>query len=142
MKKSITKIITFDYGHKLINPKLSVDDNNKIYGKCFGGVDCVGHGHLGKLECTISGEVDGNGFIMNFVDLKNILQRCVIDKYDHKFINQVIPNVISTCENQIDYIWNDICEELIYYNKNNNTQVILEKLVFWETPTSCCTKEI
>ena len=128
MKKSICKIIEFEAAHKLWDPKLTNEQNRELYGSC-----CATHGHSYKLECCISGPVVSSGFIMNFKDLKNILQKEVLDKYDHAHLNQILAD-IPTCENQIDVLWEDISSRLPSF-------VTLEKLKLWETSNSFCVLE-
>lgn len=50
------------------------------------------HGHSYELHITVCGKVPENGyfsppgFLMDFKDLKRIVQRHIIDKFDHKII--------------------------------------------------------
>lgn len=137
MLVTIMKKIAFDSSHKLINKKLSEEENKKIYGKCYGDDVESSHGHRYFLETFIKGEIDENGFLMNFVDLKKILNKVIIEKYDHKNLNHIL-DCITTCENQIYIMWEDIEKEIEIFNKENNKKVFLYKLILWETPESCC----
>ncbi len=64
------------------------------------------HGHNFKVEVEIFGEVKENGMVMDFFDLKKIVNE-VISGFDHTFLNEQIE--IPTSEN----ICLKIYEELI-----------------------------
>lgn len=137
MKKTITKEFSFDMAHRLYDPELSEIDNGILYDKCFNI-----HGHTYKLFITVSGPLK-NGMVINFVDLKRIINENVVNKFDHKILltkgdrlikdlhnHAVIMDLPSTCENQIDIIWDLIVDDLMMYN------VTLEEIKLYETPTS------
>jgi len=76
-KIRITKLFSFEMAHALENHD----------GMCQNI-----HGHSYKLRVTIMGEpaVNGNspkeGMLMDFSDLKNIVNKCIIKKYDHALV--------------------------------------------------------
>lgn len=129
MKKTITKEFKFDSSHRLNNPDLSGEENKKIFGKCN---NLPSHGHTFRLFVTVSGE-EKNGMIINFTDLKKIVNEKVIDIFDHHFINDLIcmKGKITTCENIIEVIWGLLESPL------KNVNVRLTKLKLYETDTSC-----
>ncbi len=52
------------------------------------GLSAEQHGHTYRLEVTVRGEPDPkSGMVMNLVDLKAILQREVMSRFDHKDLN-------------------------------------------------------
>ena len=55
MKISLTRRYDFAASHRLHAPKLSAEENRRIYGKCN---NPYGHGHNYALEVTITGPVD------------------------------------------------------------------------------------
>ena len=115
----VTKIFTFDSAHKLEN---------------YEG-DCKYlHGHTYKLEITVRGTVDDRGMVIDFNDLKTAVKDRIIDKLDHRYLNDIFP-FNPTCENML--VW--IFEELESALKNNRHY--LQKVVLWETPTSFGTLE-
>ncbi len=57
------------------------------YGKC-----ARVHGHSYRLEVTVEGQVDDHGVIMDFADVKTAVNEAVIDKVDHRDLNEVIEN--------------------------------------------------
>ena len=139
--KSITKEFTFDMAHRLYDPSLSQIENANVFGKCFNI-----HGHTYKLFVTVEGELK-NGMIINFVDLKSIVNHQVIDTFDHTILltrgdplckdlknHAVIINKPSTCENQVDVIWDLLSPKL------EQIEVTLTEIKLYETPTSFCAR--
>ena len=51
----ITRKIEFSAAHLYSNPKLSAEENRRIFGKCN---NPHGHGHNYTLEVTVAGEPD------------------------------------------------------------------------------------
>lgn len=91
MKAIIVKKFTFEAGHFIPN-----------HPKC-GEV----HGHSWVLKVSVKGELKENGMIMDFHDLKDLVQNNVLYKLDHKFLNNEF-NFIPTCENLVEWIWNEL----------------------------------
>ncbi|XP_014780662.1 6-pyruvoyl tetrahydrobiopterin synthase isoform X1 [Octopus bimaculoides] len=112
------RIETFSACHRLHNPCLSDEVNQKIYGKCN---HINGHGHNYKVEVALKGPVDPvTGMVINIVDLKQIINKCVMDVLDHKNIDKDVPYFKynpSTGENIVVFIWNQLSEELNQYNQ-------------------------
>ncbi|PJC54320.1 MAG: 6-carboxytetrahydropterin synthase QueD [Candidatus Levybacteria bacterium CG_4_9_14_0_2_um_filter_35_21] len=104
----ITKEFRFDAAHQLLN---------------YNGPCANLHGHTYKLQVSVAGIVQKSGMVMDFGDLKNIVNEKVISKLDHTFINKII--IQSTAENITLWIWNQLEEFLP-----------LQKITLWETPTS------
>ena len=56
------------------------------------------HGHSYKLEVTVSGPIIEDetnpkcGMIIDFKDLKKIVNEVAVDKYDHSYLNDYFPN--------------------------------------------------
>jgi 6-pyruvoyltetrahydropterin/6-carboxytetrahydropterin synthase len=122
----------FASAHRLHNPDLSDDRNREIFGKC-NNFPC--HGHTYKLCVTVEGPINPEtGMIINFTDLKKIVQDHIIERLDHHFINEVDPycREITTCENMIEYIWHILRG---YFPAG----VKLVELKLFETPTSYAT---
>ncbi len=68
-----------------------------------------GHGHNYTLEVTVAGEPDPmTGMVLDLKDLKEILEREVMQRMDHRFLNYEVPELagqIPTCENIARVIW-------------------------------------
>ena len=109
------------------------------------------HGHNYKLEVEVESEkLDDNGFVIDFSDLKNLVNR-IIDKYfDHKFLYfnlddryklfQQLDGGIGvdyepTAENLIRHIATLIEEK----NLISMFGIHVSKLCLWETDTSYTT---
>ena len=103
----LTRKIEFSASHRYDNPKLSAEENRRVFGKCN---NAHGHGHNYTLEVTIAGEPDPTtGMVLDLKELKEILQTEVIDRMDHRHLNYEVPELagqIPTCENIAVVIWN------------------------------------
>jgi 6-pyruvoyltetrahydropterin/6-carboxytetrahydropterin synthase len=105
----LTRKCEFSASHYYHNPDFSPEENRRIFGKCN---NLNGHGHNYTLELTVKGEVDPkSGFVINLVDLKEILNREVMDVFDHRHLNKEVPEFakqIPTSENIAISIWNRV----------------------------------
>lgn len=97
----IAKYFEFEAAHQL--------PLKECYGKCSNL-----HGHTYKLVIEVEGEVNELGWVMNFKDLKQIVNEKVINKYDHSFLNDFFK--ISTAENIILKIKDDLEPEIVKLN--------------------------
>lgn len=102
----LTRKIEFAASHLYHNPEFSPEENRRVFGKCN---NPHGHGHNYTLEVTIQGEPDPvTGMVLDLKDLKGILEREVMQRMDHRFLNKEVPelaNQIPTCENIARVIW-------------------------------------
>lgn len=109
----ITRKMEFSASHLYHNPNFSLEENRRIFGKCN---NPHGHGHNYVLEVTVEGEPDATtGMVLDLKELKDILQREVTDRMDHRFLNREVPELagqIPTCENIARVIW-DLLESKI-----------------------------
>ena len=96
----LTRKAEFSASHYYHNPEFSAEENRRIFGKCN---NPNGHGHNYTLEVTVKGEVDPrSGFVVDLKELKEILNREVLDAMDHRFLNKEVPEFftrIPTTEN-------------------------------------------
>lgn len=117
----LTKSFNFDAAHFLPNHK----------GKCSSM-----HGHTYRLEVTVIRE-EGNlinsgsdeGMVIDFADLKEIVKDEVINKIDHKVLNEVF-SFRTTAENMAAHIFVVLTEKLHSFG------VRVDKIRLWETPDS------
>lgn len=90
--------------HRLYNDNFSHKKNKELYNKCVNI-----HGHNYVLFVTIKAVIDDEtGMVMNFKNLKEIITENVIDKMDHKYLNEDIEEfktLIPTAENVAYVIW-------------------------------------
>ena len=50
------------------------------------------HGHHYRLEVTVEGPVDEHGVVMDFDDLRAVVEREVVGRYDHRLLNDLLDN--------------------------------------------------
>jgi 6-pyruvoyltetrahydropterin/6-carboxytetrahydropterin synthase len=97
---------TFSAAHQLYNPNWSEEKNNEVFGKC---ANKNFHGHNYTLTVTVKGEINPDtGFVMNLVDLKEIIQKEVIVKLDHANLNHDVDFMkgkFSSTEVLAEEIW-------------------------------------
>ena len=102
----ITRKVEFSASHVYDNPAFSAEENRRIFGKCN---NPHGHGHNYTLEVTIAGDPDPRtGMVLDLKELKEILQREVVERMDHRHLNIEVPELkglIPTCENVALVIW-------------------------------------
>jgi 6-pyruvoyltetrahydropterin/6-carboxytetrahydropterin synthase len=102
----ITRKIEFSASHVYNNPALSPEENRRVFGKCN---NPHGHGHNYTLEVTVAGEPDPvTGMVLDLKELKEILEREVMQRMDHRFLNYEVAELkgqIPTCENIARVIW-------------------------------------
>lgn len=79
----------FAASHRLHNPKLSPEENWRLYGKCN---HPSGHGHNYVVEPTVRVTLDGQGQSPLTLDqLERTVTALLIDRLDHKHLNIDIP---------------------------------------------------
>jgi len=91
MKMRIGKEFHFDASHFLPEYK----------GKC----EQV-HGHTYTLEIEVQGEPDKDGIVMDFNELKSIVDGNIIEKLDHRNLNDLFKN--PTAENIAAWIFKEL----------------------------------
>jgi 6-pyruvoyltetrahydropterin/6-carboxytetrahydropterin synthase len=105
----ITRKFHFSASHRVYDPKLSDAENLKLYGKCS---NSNGHGHNYVMDITVSGEVDHNtGFVMDLSELKDIVEKNIIEKVDHKNLNidvEFLKGILPSTENLTVKFWEQI----------------------------------
>jgi 6-pyruvoyltetrahydropterin/6-carboxytetrahydropterin synthase len=109
----ITRKIEFSASHVCRNPALSPEENFGIFGTAS---NPHGHGHNYAVEVTLEGRPDPvTGMVMDLKELKDILNREVVEPFDHRFLNHEVPpfdRVIPTAENVAIEIWRRIAPAL------------------------------
>src|ERR1700733_15587451 len=102
----LTRKAEFSASHVCANLAWSADRNQAVYGH---NANPNGHGHNYVLEVTLTGDPDPvTGMVFDLRELKEILNREVVDPMDHRFLNkEVAPfdRVIPTTENLAVEIW-------------------------------------
>jgi len=104
---------TFAASHRLHSPKLSDEDNLKVFGKCN---NPNGHGHNYTLEVIVATDIDPTtGMAMNLSTLKEIIHERVLSAVDHKNLDLDVPDlmgVVTTTENVACWIWRRLVDSL------------------------------
>ncbi len=145
----VTRRFTFDSAHFLTD----------YYGKCERM-----HGHTYTLEVTFEGSVQSNGLVIDFVVLKKVVKKQVVDQLDHQLLNDVIEN--PSAERVVMWMWNQLKDlpillrdemndpnlgsDIKKFLKEEGKGVSLDKSKFteklrlvelklWETPNACVT---
>jgi 6-pyruvoyltetrahydropterin/6-carboxytetrahydropterin synthase len=102
----ITRRVEFSASHVCRSPRLSDEENRKLFGAA---ANPHGHGHNYVVEVSVRGEPDPvTGMVMDLKELKLVLNREVVDLYDHRFLNHEVPpfdRVVPTTENIARDIW-------------------------------------
>jgi 6-pyruvoyltetrahydropterin/6-carboxytetrahydropterin synthase len=85
MKATIGRKVHFNSAHRLHNSGWDKEQNERIFGKCN---NPNYHGHNYELEAKVKGEIDEEtGFVMDAKELKDLLEKEVLEKFDHKNLN-------------------------------------------------------
>ena len=123
----ITKQFKFCAAHKYWNDAWDKDQNYKVFGD-----DIKVHGHNYILDITITGPINqDSGFIFDIQELKNIVNKKVINILDHSQIQEDVPwfkGKQPSTENLVTFIWEQITEHI-------KGPAQLHKIKLRETPT-------
>lgn len=117
---SVTKEFTFDSCHQL---------------KEYNGACARLHGHTYKLQVTVRGKVNNIGILVDFKDLKKIVNERIIGDLDHYNLNDKL-YFNTTAENMVVYFF-DILDK--YFRElclKEERPIFLDEVKLWETPTS------
>jgi 6-pyruvoyltetrahydropterin/6-carboxytetrahydropterin synthase len=109
----LTRKYHFCTAHRLHSHLLSEDENVSLFGKCN---NPYGHGHNYYVEVTVSGKPDPvTGMIANIVDVDNVVDEEVLQKFDHKHLNldtEEFKELNPTSENVAVVIWDLLSPKL------------------------------
>ena len=96
----ITRKIEFSASHVCRDPRLSDQENQRIYGMA---ANPHGHGHNYVVEVSVRGPLDGaTGRAVDIAVLDELVQREVVRPFDHRNLNQEVAafaSVVPTSEN-------------------------------------------
>jgi len=102
----VTRRVTFSASHRLFNPRLSEEENEDLFDKC---ANKNGHGHNYVMEVTVAGQPkEHTGYVVDLKKLKEILNSEIVDKVDHKHLNEDVDfmkGIIPTAENLAKAFW-------------------------------------
>ena len=113
MKVSVFRKEHFNAAHRLFNPVWPEEKNREVFGKCS---NPRYHGHNYELVVEVKGEIDPDtGYVMDMGKLSRLIQRCVLDDFDHHNLNEEVPEfqqLIPSAENIAVVIWNRLRPEI------------------------------
>jgi len=115
---------SFNAAHQLRDPRLSDDENRRLFGKCMNL-----HGHNYVLDVVVSGEIDDtSGYVVDLKRLSDVMCRQIIHDVDHRNLNTDVPWLegrIPTAENLALIFWERLRPEL--------PEGLLRSVRVWET---------
>jgi len=84
-KVAVFRKESFNAAHRLFNPDWDDKTNEKVFGKC---ALPHYHGHNYDLIVKVAGKPDKKtGYVMDMKVLSDIIQREIIERFDHKNLN-------------------------------------------------------
>ncbi len=102
---------TFNAAHQLHNPRLSDDENRRLFGKCANL-----HGHNYVLDVVVAGKIDDDsGYVLDLKRLSDIMCQQIVQHVDHRNLNTDVPwleGLITTAENLAVTFWERLRREL------------------------------
>jgi 6-pyruvoyltetrahydropterin/6-carboxytetrahydropterin synthase len=102
---------TFNAAHQLHNPRLSDDENRRLFGKCVNL-----HGHNYALDVVVAGKIDAtSGYVLDLKQLSDIMCQQIIQHVDHRNLNTDVPwleGLIPTAETLAVTFWERLHREL------------------------------
>ncbi len=125
----ITRKVEFSASHVCRSPRLSDEENRRVFGP---SANPHGHGHNYVVEVTLQGEPDPvTGMVLDLKELKAVLNREVVEPYDHRFLNYEVPpfdHEVPSAENIARDIWRRLEQRLSGRNRR------LHAVRVYETP--------
>ncbi|MDR0616091.1 MAG: 6-carboxytetrahydropterin synthase QueD [Synergistaceae bacterium] len=109
----LKKEFTFDAAHNLI----------KYHGKCERL-----HGHTYRMSVVIKGVPDEEGMIVDFLEIKRIVNEEIISKFDHAYLNDILGQ--PSAENVARFSFEKL--DPLICGKN----YALHQVEVWESPSS------
>ena len=127
----VTREFHFCYGHRLLN----------YDGKCRNL-----HGHNGKAIITLEGDrLDALGMVMDFSQMKRVLQKWIDDTIDHKMLlhrdDPVLGYLRDKGEPVVVLDVNPTAENIakLIYDYTKAQGFPITEVVLWETESCCAT---
>lgn len=115
----VSKEFTFDSAHHL---------------HCYEGKCKSLHGHTYKVQLILAGKPDYRGITIDFADIKRIAKERIVDRLDHRYLNEVLPPMNTTAENMVVWMYEQVRDALA--EEGLHPAVRVEEIRLWETPTS------
>ena len=123
---TVTRRLRFNAAHRVHNPSLSEEQNERLFGRCN---NPNWHGHNYILDVSVRGALDERtGYVIDLSRVKAVVEEQVIAKVDHRNLNlevDFLRDTIPTTENVIVAFWRVLEPAL--------RPAQLTRLVLWET---------
>jgi len=123
---TVTRRLRFNAAHRVHNPSLSEEQNERLFGRCN---NPNWHGHNYILDVSVAGDIDKTtGYVIDLGALKDIVEKAVVDRVDHRNFNldvDFMRGTIPTSENIVVAFWKQL-EPAVRPAR-------LARLVLWET---------
>ena len=71
---------SFNAAHQLVDPRLSEDENERLFGKC-----ARLHGHNYRAAVEVEGRLDCNFYVFDFIAIKH-RTKAITDELDHRML--------------------------------------------------------
>ena len=90
------------------------------------------HGHNYRVQVGLAGELDENGLLYDFAELKRRV-RATSEYFDHRLINELAPfdTMNPTAENIAKFFYDEVQKDI--------KPGLVAYVKIWETDTSCAT---
>ncbi|MEM9915157.1 MAG: 6-carboxytetrahydropterin synthase [Planctomycetota bacterium] len=125
----------FSAAHRLHVPEHSDEENRKTFGKCN---NPAGHGHNYRVEVVVRSPIDPQGQTFSPAALDTVVDQHVIEKLDHKHLNQDVPEFADlnpSVEHIVKVVWDFLNPEV----GQAFPQATLDEVSVWETGKTVCT---
>ena len=109
----VTQRFRFSAAHRMHNPRVSAEENRRLYGRCN---HVNGHGHTYRLAVTIRGPIaDESGSLEGRELLADVVRQRVLERFDQANLDDLITpadGVTSTTEVLTLVVWRLLDEAL------------------------------
>jgi len=131
----------FDFAaaHRLHSPKLSDEENRRIFGHCN---NPAGHGHNYRFEPAVAVQLGKAGLPWGLIDLERLAYEVIVKRFDHRHLNQ--DTIEFATETGIAPSVENIAR--VFYEKlapaiatDSHGAAILRGVTVWETDRTSCT---
>lgn len=93
----LTRRYRFEAAHRLVVDDWTPEQNWDVYGKCSRE---GGHGHNYEIDVTVEGAPDPvTGLVIERAFMDRVVRERVVDRCDHRNLNDVLPGIVTTGEN-------------------------------------------
>jgi 6-pyruvoyltetrahydropterin/6-carboxytetrahydropterin synthase len=110
MPVSLRRTYRFCCSHRYHNPRLSAEENQRLFGKCN---YAHGHGHNYELVVVLGPGVPdpATGMLFDLAELDRRVSAVILEPFDHRHLNLDIPHfadVIPTTEEIARYAFEEL----------------------------------